>query len=94
MKRKREALTLWDAAFVKGSGTLKHWIDKVDMFEMSCNDSSMTSKTHFSDLADLELKSKTLKSKKKTMCAFSVGIRPSRRQKKVLNEMLKVSNYA
>ena len=46
MKRKREALTLWDAAFVKGSGTLKHWIDKLEMFEMSCNDSSTTCKTH------------------------------------------------
>ena len=58
MKRKRESLTLWDAAFVKGSATLKHWIDKPEMFEMSCNDSSTTCKTHYSDL---DLKSKALK---------------------------------
>jgi IS605 OrfB family transposase len=90
MKRKHESLILWNAAFVKGSGTLENWIDKVKMFEIK-GESSQTSKTHYSDL---EAKSKFLKSKDEVMCTFSVGIRPTPKQKRTLNQMLKVSNYA
>ena len=90
MKRKHKSLTLWNAAFGKGSGTLKNWIDKVKIFEMT-GDASQTNQTHYSDF---EPKSKVSKSTNKVMCTFSVGIRPTPNQKRTLNQMLKVSNYA
>lgn len=90
MKRRREQLTLWRAAFVKGQGTLKSWVDKVKTFEMT-GDANTTEQTRYSDL---ELPTKAAKTDDKVMCTFSVGIRPTAKQRRILNLMLKVSNHA
>lgn len=89
MKRKRQDLTLWSAAFVNGPGTLKSWIDKVSVLEMK-GDTTTTDRTYYSDL---NLKSKIAKTDDKITTTFSVGIRPTPKQKRTLNRMLKVSNY-
>ncbi|XP_045186055.2 uncharacterized protein LOC123544064 [Mercenaria mercenaria] len=90
MKRKREQMTLWKAAFVNGRETFKSWIDKARMLELN-SDVSSASSTHYSDL---NLKSKCARMEDKFMCTFSVGIRPTSKQKRTLNQMLKVSNHA
>ena len=90
MKRKREPITLWKAAFVNGKDNFKSWIDKVRLLQLNCDESSAVS-THYSDL---DAKPKSAKTDDKFMCTFSVGIRPTSKQKKILNQMLKVSNHA
>ncbi|KAH3690924.1 hypothetical protein DPMN_192748 [Dreissena polymorpha] len=90
MKRKREDLTLWDAANVHKHKSMWYWweyIRRKDMVNYEKTDC---------DVIQL-LQSASVKKQKtqsdKFLTSFSVGIRPTKHQKRVLNEMLRVSNY-
>jgi len=99
MKRKRSALTLWNAASVPGFGSMDEWwLD----YSMSKNtvaraDLGITSATTIEDVSDL-LPAKHNKSTDdyadSPMTTFTVGIRPNSDQKRLLNAVLRVSNAA
>ena len=91
MKRKLPSLTLWNAAFVNGSGTLRSWVDKTQIREYTDSTHSCSSCTY----RELPAIAKVQKiDNQETVTTFSVGILPTSKQKSVLNQMLKVSNYA
>ncbi|KAH3717683.1 hypothetical protein DPMN_060478 [Dreissena polymorpha] len=90
MKRKREDLTLWDAANVHKHKSMWYWWEYIRRKDMVNHEKTDC------DVIQL-LQSASVKKQKtqsdKFLTSFSVGIRPTKHQKRVLNEMLRVSNY-
>ncbi|KAH3753320.1 hypothetical protein DPMN_187955 [Dreissena polymorpha] len=90
MKRKREDLTLWDAAHVHKHKSMWYWWEYIRRKDMVNHEKTDC------DVIQL-LQSASVKKQKtqsdKFFTSFSVGIRPTKHQKRVLNEMLRVSNY-
>ncbi|KAH3850879.1 hypothetical protein DPMN_093354 [Dreissena polymorpha] len=90
MKRKREDLTLWDAAHVHKHKSMWYWWEYIRRKDMVNHEKTDC------DVIQL-LQSASVKKQKtqsdKFLTSFSVGIRPTKHQKRVLNEMLRVSNY-
>ncbi|XP_045183411.2 uncharacterized protein LOC123541854 [Mercenaria mercenaria] len=85
-KRSLSPLTLWKAAHVFKHQNLECW------FQFA-KDGESHNKVFASDFERTRKRAK-LEDEKPFMTTFSVGIRPTRNQKRVLNEMLRVSNHA
>ena len=90
MKRKREDLTLWDAANVHKHKSMWYWWQSIRRKDLVNHDKT--------DCDVMELVESASHKKQKThsdtfLTSFSVGLRPTKHQKQVLNEMLRVSNY-
>ncbi len=90
MKRKREYITLWDAADVHKHKTMWHWWESIRRRDFAGESGNGTL---IEDIDHLDVKKpKTADPNIKT--TFSVGLRPTKHQRQVLNEMLRVSNHA
>ncbi len=90
MKRKREDITLWDAADVHKHKTMWHWWESIRRRDFI---GEPTHKTAIEDTENFNTKKpNTVDPNIKT--TFSVGLRPTKHQRRVLNEMLRVSNHA
>jgi len=90
MKRKREQLTLWDAANVHKHKSMWYWwqsIRRKDLINHEKTDCDVM------ELLQSASHKKQNTQSDKFLTSFSVGIRPTKHQKRVLNEMLRVSNY-
>jgi IS605 OrfB family transposase len=90
MKRKREDLTLWDAANVHKHKSMWYWWQSIRRRDLINHEKTDCDVIHLLQSAS----AKKQKTHSDTfLTSFSVGLRPTKHQKQVLNEMLRVSNY-
>ena len=97
MKRKEDdPVTIWDAALVKGvenCQTLHEWLTIIQSGDKS-RSPSYTSDELGEKMENGNKKPTESKRMMSMMSTFIVGIKPSSRQKIVLNHMLRTSNHA
>ena len=95
MKRKRQDITLWEACNVQKHGTMWNWWNSVRRKDF-CVDNDENVGDYLDDVETIKALSgvsKSVKCQEKFLTTFSVGVKPTSDQKRVLNLMLKVTNY-